>query len=325
MSSTDIVRQTQSAARMVELQDLGRQAREMLAASTAASTASANRSDWRHFTVWCDEHGLESLPATPETVTVYLSALAETHKPATLRRRVATLAVNHRAAGYESPTRSAVVSRTLEGVARTKGTAQAVKAPLTVEDLRVITRDHLPAGLRANRDRALLLLGFAGAFRRSELVGIDREHLGFVPEGVVVTLRRSKTDQEGAGRKVAIPYGQNPETCAVRALAEWLASAPISSGPVFRPVDRHGNVGAGRLTGKSIALTVKNYIQAIGKDPAAYAGHSLRAGFATAAARAGAEERDIMRQTGHRSTVMVRRYIRDGSLFRSNAASVVGL
>ena len=232
--------------------------------------------------------------------------------------------MNHQAAGYEPPARAGVVQKALKGIRHTKGTAQAVKAPLTVDDLRVIS-DHLPDGAKGIRDRALLLLGFAGAFRRSELVGIDREHVEFVPEGVVITLPRSKTDQEGAGRKVAIPYGQHLETCAVRALVAWLAMARISSGPVFRPVDRHGNVGAERLTGKSIAVTVKNYMAAIGKDPAAYAGHSLRAGFATAAARAGAEERDIMRQTGHRSTVMIRRYIRDGSLFRSNAAAMVGL
>ena len=325
MSTIDIVRQTQSAARMVELQDVSQRCRDYLVASTAASTASAYRSDWRHFTAWCDDHDLEYLPAAPETVAHYMAVLSETHKPATLTRRAASISVNHQAVGCEPPTRAAVVQNVLKGIRRTKGTAQAAKAPLAVDDLRVITRDHLPDGAKGIRDRALLLLGFAGAFRRSELVGIDHEHIEFVPEGVVVTLPRSKTDQEGAGRKVAVPYGQHLDTCAVRALAAWLASAGISSGPVFRPVDRHGNVGAGRLAGKSIAVTVKNYMAAIGKDPTAYAGHSLRAGFATAAARAGAEERDIMRQTGHRSTVMVRRYIRDGGLFRNNAASVVGL
>ena len=307
------------------LEVAGERCRDYLRAAVAGSTAKAYRSDWRHFAVWCHAHGLESLPAAPETVAVYLSALSETHKPSTLSRRVAAISQNHQAVGYEPPTRAAVVRKALAGIRRTKGTAPAVKVPLTVDDLRIIARDHLPDGARGIRDRALLLLGFAGAFRRSELVGIDREHLEFVPEGVVVTLPRSKTDQEGAGRKVAIPYGQHLETCAVRALAAWLALARISSGPVFRRVDRHGNIGADRLTGKSVAVTVKNYMAAIGKDPAAYAGHSLRAGFATAAACAGAEERDIMRQTGHRSTVMVRRYIRDGSLFRSNAASVIGL
>jgi site-specific recombinase XerD len=325
MSITDIDRQTQSDARTVELQDVSRRCRDYLVASTSASTATAYRSDWRHFTAWCDRHGLEYLPAAPETVALYLAALSETHKPSTLARRAAAISQNHQAVGYAPPTRAAVVRKALAGIRRIKGTAPTVKSPLTVEDLRVITREHLPAGAKGTRDRALLLMGFAGAFRRSELVGIDREHVEFVPEGVVVTLPRSKTDQEGAGRKVAIPYGQHPETCAVRALAAWLAAARISSGPVFRRVDRHGNIGADRLTGKSVAATVKHYMEAIGKDPATYAGHSLRAGFATAAARAGAEERDIMRQSGHRSTVMVRRYIRDGSLFHSNAASVIGL
>jgi integrase len=312
-------------AQELELQAAGRRCCDYLVASTAASTAKAYRADWTHFAMWCHAHCLESLPAAPETVAVYLAALSETHKPSTLSRRVAAISQNHQAAGYEAPTRAAVVRKTLAGIRRTRGTAPAVKAPLTVDDLRTITRDYLPRGAKGIRDRALLLLGFAGAFRRSELVGIDRENIEFVPEGVVVTLPRSETDQEGAGRKVAIPYGQHRETCAVRALAAWLELAEVTGGPVFRRVDRHGNIGADRLTGKSMATIVKNYMTAIGKDPTAYAGHSLRAGCATAAARAGAEERDIMRQTGHRSTVMVRRYIRDGSLFRSNAASVLDL
>jgi len=325
MSITDIVRQTQSAARMVELQGVSQRCRDYLVASTAASTASAYRSDWRHFTAWCDGQDLESLPAAPETVAHYMAVLAETHKPATLTRRAASISVNHQAVGYEPPTRAAVVQNVLKGIRRTKSTAPAAKAPLTVDDLRVISRNHLPNGAKGTRDRALLLLGFAGAFRRSELVGIDREHVEFVPEGVVITLLRSKTDQEGAGRKVAVPYGHHPETCPVRALTAWLAAAQITSGPVFRRVDRHGNIGVARLTGKAVSLTVKHYMAAIGKDPAAYAGHSLRSGFATAAARGGASERAIMRQTGHKSEAMVRRYIRDGNLFRANAASVVGL
>ena len=183
----------------------------------------------------------------------------------------------------------------------------------------------LEGRIKGQRDRALLLVGFAGAFRRSELVGIDVEHIEFVVEGMVILLSKSKTDQEGAGRKVGIPFGHNAATCPVGALTTWLEAAGIDSGPVFRPVGRGGNVGAGRLANRSVALLVKHYVETIGRDPRAFAGHSLRAGHATAAALAGVEERDIMRQTGHRSTAMLRRYIRDGSLFRSNSAAGLGL
>jgi site-specific recombinase XerD len=268
--------------------------------------------------------GLACLPAAPETVAYYLAALAETHKPATLTRRISAISQAHQAAGHESPTHSALVRKALAGIRREKGVAPDAKAPLTVADLRTIVRDHLPAGLKGTRDRALLLVGFAGAFRRSELAGIDAEHLEFVPEGMVVTLPRSKTDQEGAGREVGIPFGHE-ETCPVRALDAWLAAAGIEAGPAFRPVNRHGQAAAGRLSGRSVALVVKHYIAAIGKDPAAYAGHSLRSGHVTEAARQGVQERDIMEQTGHRSTATLRRYIHKGSLFRDNSAAALGL
>jgi integrase len=182
-----------------------------------------------------------------------------------------------------------------------------------------------PQSFLGTWDRALLLVGFAGAFRRSELVALDREDVEVTREGLVVTLRRSKTDQDGAGRRVAIPYGTNPETCPVRALESWLAATGIDAGALFRPVNRHGHMQPGRLSGFAVALVVKRYAAAARLDPAKYAGHSLRAGLATAAAIGGAPERSIMNQTGHRSTAMVRRYIRDGNLFRENAAAKCGL
>jgi integrase len=180
-------------------------------------------------------------------------------------------------------------------------------------------------GLLGVRDRALLLLGFAGAFRRSELTSLDHEDLEFTPEGLVALLRRSKTDQEAQGRKVGIPYGSNPQTCPVRAVQAWFAASEISTGPIFRRVDRHGKLRAGRLSGYAVALVVKRHAEAAGLDAAKYAGHSLRAGLATSAAIGGASERAIMAQTGHRSVSMVRRYIRDGNLFRENAAAKAGL
>ena len=184
---------------------------------------------------------------------------------------------------------------------------------------------NLPDRLLGVRDRALLLVGFAGAFRRSELVSLNVRDLKFTNDGLTVTLRRSKTDQEGSGRKVGIPYGSSPETCPVRSLRAWLEASGIESGPVFRPINRHGQIRPSRLSDRAVALIVKRAAEAAGKDPAEFAGHSLRSGLATAAAIGGASERAIMKQTGHRSTAMVRRYIRDGSLFRENAAARVGL
>jgi integrase len=175
------------------------------------------------------------------------------------------------------------------------------------------------------RDRAIVLLGFAGAFRRSELVGLDTEDCAFGRDGLTVTLRRSKTDQEGQGRKIGIPYGSNPETCPVRVLQAWIGRAGITAGPLFRALNRHGQLQPGRLSGIDVARVVKKLAQRSGLDGAKYAGHSLRAGHATSAAIAGASERSIMNQTGHRSVQMVRRYIRDGSLFRENSAGKLGL
>jgi integrase len=175
------------------------------------------------------------------------------------------------------------------------------------------------------RDRALLLLGFAGAFRRSELVGLDVTDLELSSGGLVVTLRRAKTDQEGRSRRVGIPYGSSERTCPVRSLQAWLDSARISDGPVFRSLDKFQRVQNRRLSDKAVARIVKRRAAAVGLDPARYAGHSLRAGLATSAAAGGASERVIMAQAGHRSADMVRRYIRGGNLWRENAASLAGL
>jgi integrase len=179
--------------------------------------------------------------------------------------------------------------------------------------------------LLAARDRALVLIGFAGAFRRSELVALDVEDVQVTGDGLVMMLRRSKTDQQGEGRKVGIPYGSTFDTCPVRAIKSWMDGSGITSGPLFRGVNRHGGLQDRRLTDQSVALVVKRYAQAAGLDPANYAGHSLRAGLVTTAAIAGVSERAIMKQTGHKSTNMGRRYIRDASLFRENAAARIGL
>lgn len=294
--------------------------------SKAASTKRAYTADWRHFTAWCKFNTVLHLPAEPATVAAYISDLAEQrYKVATITRRLASISQAHQLAGFTSPTQSEMVRTVMKGIRRALGTAQQGKAAATVEVVRLLLEHIDGARLTSCRDRALLLLGFAGAFRRSELVDLDVADLKFERAGLRITLRHSKTNQEGALEQKGIPYGLQPATCPVRALEQWLALADIKSGAVFRPIDRHGNLKVQRLTAQSVALIVKRYASAAGLAVDDFSGHSLRAGLATSAAAAGVSERKIMQQTGHKSTQMVRRYIRDADLFKENAAGQVGL
>ncbi len=297
---------------------------ELVNETTPTNTKRAYASDWQHFTAWCEAHALPSLPAAPATVVAYLLDLAEHYKLSTIERRLASIGKAHRVAQQSDPTKNEPIHLAMKALRRKLGRAQTQKAPAITETVRAMlgTLDTSRAGLR---DRALLLVGFAGAFRRSELVGLDVSDLRFVAGGVEVTLRTSKTDQEGQGITKGLPLGQNAATCPVRALRAWLAAAELVSGALFRPIDRHGNVKGARLSSSAVARIVKRCAGAAGLDPADYAGHSLRAGLATAAAAAGVSERSIMSQTGHKSEAMVRRYIRRGSLFSDNAAGKVGL
>jgi integrase len=245
-------------------------------------------------------------------------------KVGSVQRRLNAIAEAHKVAGLDSPTHAAIVASTIKGIRRTLGMAPAQKVPVLTPDIRAMI-EAADAGLIGLRDRALILLGFAGAFRRSELVGLNVEDCAFGRDGLVVTLRRSKTDQDGTGRKVGIPYGSNPDTCPVRTIQGWIETAKITGGPLYRSINRHGQLQPGRLSGIDVARIVKKVAGRAGLETAKYAGHSLRAGHATSAAIAGASERSIMNQTGHRSVQMVRRYIRDGSLFRENSAGTLGL
>ncbi len=263
-------------------------------------------------------------PALPETVAAYIAECAGRLKVGSLQRRLNAIAEAHKAAGLTSPTGSPVVRNAMKGIRRTMGTAPTQKTAALTDDVRSMV-DASDGGIIGLRDRALILLGFAGAFRRSELVGLDMEDCTFNRDGLTITLRRSKTDQEGAGRKVGIPFGANPETCPVRTLQAWTEQATTTNGPLFRSINRHGQVQRGKLSGIDVARIVKKLALRAGLDPAKYAVHSLRAGHATSAAIAGASECSIMNQTGHRSVQMVRLYIRDGSLFRENSAGKLGL
>jgi len=326
---TELAR-TVPSPQLAHLEQVADRVRDYAAAARAPNTVRAYRSDWKDFTTWCSSAGLQALPASGDTVALYLASLAETHKTATLQRRISAIAQAHKLAGHESPTASPKARMVWAGIRRTHGTAQEGKAPALVEDIRAMVRVMAPRRgkdwrLLDLRDRAILLLGFAGGFRRSELVGLDVEDLQISRAGVVVRLRRSKTDQEGQGRKIGIPRGQLAETCPMGALQAYLQQAGIDSGAIFRGINRHGQL-QGRLSGEAVALVVKRRVEAIGLDPDQFAGHSLRAGLATSAATAGASERAIANQTGHKSMLILRRYIRDGELFGAgNAAAVAGL
>jgi len=303
---------------------LSEQVREFIRASKSANTLRGYQSDWRHFCGWCEANSVGPLPAAAETVASYIAGCAGHLKVGSIQRRLNAIAEAHKAMTLESPTHSSLVANTMKGIRRTLGTAANQKAPTLTDDIRAMV-DATDAGLIGLRDRALILLGFAGAFRRSELIGLDIVDCAFSKDGLTITLRRSKVDQQGAGRKIGVPYGSNPETCPVRVLQEWIEQGAITSGPLFRSINRHGQLQPGRLSGQDVARIVKKLAERTKLDAGKYAGHSLRAGHATAAAIAGASERSIMNQTGHRSVQMVRRYIRDGSLFRENSAGKLGL
>jgi len=310
---------------LARLEQVAEDARDFASQAKAPNTLKAYRIDWADFSEWCALHRLDFLPATPQTIALYLTDLARTHKVSTLYRRLSGISQAHQAAGYVTPTTDAQVRLVFQGIRRTLGSAPDQKNAAITAEVRAMVETLSPSTLIGVRDRALLLVGFAGAFRRSELVSLDVADVTFGADGLIVQLRRSKTDQEGEGRKVGLPFGSNPLTCPVRSLRAWLEIAAIARGPIFRAVDRHGNVAAVRLTDQSVALVVKRRAKAAGLDWERYAGHSLRSGLATAAAMADVSERAIMAQTGHKSLPMVRRYIRDGSLFRRNAAAAVGL
>jgi|HubBroStandDraft_6_1064221.scaffolds.fasta_scaffold366504_2 integrase len=299
-------------------------AQEFARQSKAENTLRGYRGDWKHFCGWCEARELSPLPASPETVAGYIAECAGHLKVGSIQRRLNAIAEAHKAVGVESPTSSGMVRNTMKGIRRTLGTPAVQKAAALTDDIRAMV-SVTDSGLIGTRDRAMILLGFAGAFRRSELVGLNVEDCDFGKDGLTITLRRSKTDQDGQGRKIGIPYGSNPETCPVRTVQAWMEQATITTGPLFRSITRHGRLRLGRLSGIDVARVVKKLAKRAGLDAPKYGGHSLRAGHATTAAIGGASERSIMNQTGHRSVQMVRRYIRDGSLFRENSAGKLGL
>jgi site-specific recombinase XerD len=300
-------------------------------AARSESTWRAYRSDCADFVRWCERVGLSALPASEETTARYLTYLADLgRKPATLSRRLASISVAHQMAGYASPVQSYVVRERLAGIRRSVGVAQRQASPAMTPEVRKMVR-ALPDGLHGRRDRLVILLGFAAALRRSELAGLDVEDICWVSEGMEVTIRRSKTDQEAEGAVVAVPYGSHVETCPLRALGAWLDATGLVEGPLIRGISRDTTVAieyrlGRRLSPEGINRVVARAARRAGLDPSGvWTGHSLRAGLATSAAKAGVPDRVIMATTRHRSRSSLDRYVRAGKRWEQVAAASVGL
>jgi site-specific recombinase XerD len=335
--TTALVPHRPNTALSTDLRQLADDAREFIVDSVADNTKKAYASDWAAFSEWCEQNNLSALPALPSTIVMYLAARAKGGgKVASLQRYLASISAAHKTAGHASPTHDPVVKRTMQGVRRKLGTKQKQKTAAVADEVALMVEQIEGSSPAAARDRALLLLGFAGAFRRSELVALDIEHVEFVrpgpggvPGGMLVAVERSKTDQEGQGQQLAVVAGKNPATCPVRAVRALLGQLP-NEGPLFRGLTRP--VGAGRLQGwrgrlsdRSVALIVKKHAESAGLDPALYAGHSLRAGFATTAALRGKDLKAIMKQTRHTRIETVLKYIRNADPFEDNATDDIGL
>jgi site-specific recombinase XerD len=288
-------------------------------AEKAEATRRAYRTDFRAFQTYCEGRDLASMPASPETIAAYLAALAgKGLRPATIDRAIAAIRYAHRLAGVDSPTSAEAVRATMRGIRRTVGAAKVQKAAATSAYLLAMLA-ACPETLRGKRDRALLCLGFAGAFRRSELVALNVEDLAVKPSGLEVIIRSSKTDQAGEGQVIAIPYGARIRP--VEAVQVWLAAAAITNGPIFRAINKAGCVAEKGMTAESAAAVVKRYAEACGYDPAQFGGHSLRAGFLTSAAEAGASIFKMVEVSRHRSIETLRGYVRRADLFKDHAGT----
>jgi site-specific recombinase XerD len=293
--------------------------------SKAKNTWRAYRSDLRDFADWCRASNLQVLPAAPETVAAYLTFLAPHCKVSTIKRRLSAISQQHIMAGHDSPTLSPLVKLTMQGIRRTHAPQQTVRRVLpAITSVMYKFVDPLGDTIIDKRDRALLLIGFAGAFRRSELTQLRLSDVTETEDGLRIRLRQSKTDQEGEGFTKGIPFGAELKTCPVRAWREWKAAAVLQDGQAFRSITRHGTIGTSMST-QAVADVIKKRARAAGLDYTEYSGHSLRAGLITAAAMANVPERVIAKQSGHKSIPVLRTYIREGSLFTENAAAKVGL
>lgn len=299
-------------------------AQAFIRASKAESTLRGYKADWRDFSAWCAARNLPTLPATPETVSVYIASLADRLKSGSLQRRVNAISQAHQAAGMQSPTLTAIVRATMQGIRRENGSANTPKDAILTEHIRAMIAHCDPETAIGLRDRAALLLGFGGALRRSEVVGLNVEDLTFSREGLVVLLRRSKGDQEGSGQEVVILYAADPEVCPIRAVQAWIERVGITSGPVLRSI-RNGKVQDRGLDAWIVARIVKQHAAAAGLDPTKVSGHSLRSGHATSASAGGASMDLIQNQLRHARADQTRKYVRVAQRFRQTSSRFLGL
>jgi site-specific recombinase XerD len=298
-----------------------------LKSSKALNTIRAYKSDYRDFGLFCVKNGFKSLPADPKIVSLYLTHLSTKDvKISTLKRRLVSIGVIHKLKGHYLDTKHPSIIENIMGIKRRKGSIQKGKKPLLINNLKQIIDvidTHNNEEIKKFRDRSLILIGFSGGFRRNEIVSLDYEDLDFVGEGLKINLKRSKTDQFGEGAVKGLPYFDNSQYCPVLSLKKWIEVSNIKYGPLFRRFAKGSKLTENRLTDQTVALLIKEYLKLAGIDSKNYSGHSLRSGFATSAAESGAEERSIMAMTGHKSTEMVRRYIKEANLFKNNALNKI--
>ena len=298
-----------------------------LQSSKANNTVRAYKSDFNDFSLFCAKNGFKSLPSEPKIVSLYLTHLStKDAKMSTLKRRLVSIGVIHKLKGHYLDTKHPSIVENIMGIKRRKGSIQLGKKPILINDLKqlinVIDEKNIQE-IKKFRDRSIILIGFSGGFRRNEIVSLDYEDLDFVTEGLKINLRRSKTDQFGEGFKKALPYFDSSQYCPVVSLKKWIEVSKIASGPIFRRFTKGSRISNNRLTDQTVALLIKKYLNLAGIDSKNYSGHSLRSGFATSAAESGVEERNIMAMTGHKSTEMVRRYIKEANLFKNNALNKI--
>ena len=298
-----------------------------LQSSKAINTVRAYKSDFKDFGLFCAQNGFKSLPSEPKIVSLYLTYLSTKEaKMSTLKRRLVSIGVIHKLKGFYLDTKHPSIIENIMGIKRRKGSIQKGKKPILISNLKVlidVIDEKINEEIKKLRDRTIILIGFSGGFRRNEIVSLDYDDLDFVPEGVKIDIKKSKTDQFGEGSVKALPYFDNSKYCPVVSLKRWISISEINSGSLFRRFLKGSKLSEKRLTDQTVALLIKEYLQLAGIDSKNYSGHSLRSGFATSAAEAGAEERSIMAMTGHKSTEMVRRYIKEANLFKNNALNKI--
>ena len=290
--------------------------------SKSNNTLRAYKSDFKDFGAFCAKHGLNSLPSEPKIVSLYITHLSKNLKVSTLRRRLVSISMVHKLKGHYLDIKHPIIIENLMGIKRSKGSIQVGKKPILINHLKSIINvinEQKNDNIKKFRDKAIILVGFGGGFRRSELISIDYEELEFVSEGVKIIIKRSKTDQFGEGMIKGLPYFNNETYCPVINLKKWLEISKIKSGPIFRSFSKGSTLNDKRLTDQSVVILIKYYLNLAGIENKNFSGHSLRSGFATVAAESGADERSIMATTGHKTNQMVRRYIKEANIFKNNA------